>query len=71
MESWLHICWDGKLYPFSIILKIFMEKYFFKGKDFEDMLVLISEVLGTDDLFTYLNKYQMPVKKSTIVRLSS
>lgn len=40
-----------------IILKIFIEKYFFKGKDFEDMLVLISEVLGTDDLFAYLEKY--------------
>lgn len=43
-----------------------MKTYFFKGNSFENMIKLIAEVLGTDDLLTYLKKYKMPVKELII-----
>lgn len=36
---------------------IFRKEPFFNGQDNQDQLVKIAKVLGTDDLFAYLNKY--------------
>ena len=33
------------------------------------MIVLISQVLGTEDLMTYIEKYKMPVQQKIIDRL--
>ena len=41
---------------------IFMKEPFFHGKDNNDQLVRIAKVLGTDDLFLYLQTYQTQLK---------
>ncbi|ESL08739.1 casein kinase II [Trypanosoma rangeli SC58] len=38
---------------------IFMKEPFFHGKDNNDQLVRIAKVLGTDELFVYLQKYNL------------
>uniref|UniRef100_A0AC35U3Z3 Protein kinase domain-containing protein n=1 Tax=Rhabditophanes sp. KR3021 TaxID=114890 RepID=A0AC35U3Z3_9BILA len=38
---------------------IFRREPFFHGHDNYDQLVRIAKVLGTDELFTYLNKYHI------------
>lgn len=38
---------------------IFQKEPFFQGKDNYDQLVKIAKVLGTDDLFTYVEKYNV------------
>ena len=38
---------------------IFQKEPFFQGKDNYDQLVKIAKVLGTDDLFVYLDKYNV------------
>ena len=39
--------------------QIFKQDPFFKGKDNYDQLVKIARVLGTDELFAYLDKYDL------------
>ena len=39
--------------------QIFRKEPFFHGQDNYDQLVKIAKVLGTDDLFTYLEKYEI------------
>ena len=38
---------------------IFRKEPFFHGHDNYDQLVKIAKVLGTDELFSYLNKYDL------------
>lgn len=38
---------------------IFRKEPFFHGHDNYDQLVRIAKVLGTEDLYEYLNKYQI------------
>lgn len=38
---------------------IFLKEPFFHGKDNNDQLVRIAKILGTDDLYAYLQKYQL------------
>jgi len=38
---------------------IFQKEPFFQGKDNYDQLVKIAKVLGTDDLFAYVEKYSV------------
>lgn len=59
---------DYQMYDYSLDMwslgcmlasMIFRKEPFFQGSDNYDQLVKISKVLGTDDLLTYLNKYQI------------
>jgi len=43
---------------------IFKKEPFFQGNDNNDQLVKISKVLGTDDLYKYLNKYNLKLDES-------
>ena len=43
----------------SIVSKIFRKEPFFHGHDNYDQLVKIAKVLGTDELFQYLEKYDI------------
>ena len=38
---------------------IFKKEPFFRGADNYDQLVRIAKVLGTDNLYSYLNKYNL------------
>jgi casein kinase II subunit alpha len=40
-------------------MKIFKKEPFFMGKDNRDQLVKITKVLGTEDLYKYLKKYNL------------
>ena len=40
-------------------MKFFKKEPFFHGQDNYDQLVTIAKVLGTDDLFAYLEKYNI------------
>ena len=40
-------------------VQIFRKEPFFHGQDNYDQLVKIARVLGTDDLFAYLDKYSI------------
>lgn len=42
-----------------IIIQIFKKDPFFHGHDNYDQLVKIARVLGTDELYAYLSKYEM------------
>ena len=44
---------------FFFIAQIFRKEPFFHGRDNYDQLVKIAKVLGTDDLYSYLNKYDL------------
>lgn len=59
---------DYQMYDYSLDMwslgcmfasMIFRKEPFFHGHDNYDQLVRISKVLGTDDLFEYIDKYQM------------
>lgn len=43
----------------KLICKMFKKEPFFHGQDNYDQLVTIAKVLGTDDLYVYLNKYNL------------
>ena len=43
------------------LIQIFRKEPFFHGQDNYDQLVVITKVLGTDDLFKYLDKYDIPL----------
>ena len=43
----------------KILSKIFRKEPFFHGHDNYDQLVKIAKVLGTDELFAYLDKYDI------------
>jgi len=43
---------------------IFKKEPFFQGNDNNDQLVKISRVLGTDDLYRYLNKYSLKLDET-------
>ncbi len=67
MESRLYVCVDGVLYfyhchPYEPVFnfdKIFRKEPFFHGHDNYDQLVKIAKVLGTDDLYAYIEKYDI------------
>ena len=65
MELGLHVCFHGlppSAYPFLIskrILQIFRKEPFFHGHDNYDQLVKIAKVLGSDELYAYLDKYDI------------
>ena len=44
---------------------IFRKEPFFHGQSNSDQLVKIAKVLGTDDLFDYLDKYEIELDPST------
>nr|XP_049573785.1 casein kinase 2, alpha prime polypeptide a isoform X4 [Syngnathus scovelli] len=59
---------DYKMYDYSLDMwslgcilasMIFLKEPFFHGQDNYDQLVRIAKVLGTDELFGYLNKYRI------------
>jgi casein kinase II subunit alpha len=61
---------DLKLYDYSLDMwslgcmlagMIFRKDPFFQGQDNYDQLVKIAKVLGTDELFAYLDKYNLPL----------
>ncbi|KAJ3438982.1 casein kinase ii subunit alpha-3 [Anaeramoeba flamelloides] len=43
---------------------LFRKDFFFRGEDNEDQLVKIAKILGTDDLYKYLEKYNIHLPKS-------
>ncbi|KAL9276021.1 Casein kinase II subunit alpha-4, chloroplastic-like protein [Drosera capensis] len=43
----------------EVVAQIFRKESFFYGQDNYDQLVKIAEVLGTDELYAYLNKYRI------------
>lgn len=45
------------LYLKYLLFKIFRKEPFFHGHDNQDQLVKIAKVLGTDELYAYLDKY--------------
>lgn len=47
------------LYVFFNFNQIFKKEPFFQGTDNYDQLVKIAKVLGTDDLFKYIKKYNL------------
>lgn len=61
----MYVCFHGKetdllhCIHFSISLQIFRKEPFFHGHDNYDQLVKITKVLGTDELFLYLEKYDI------------
>jgi hypothetical protein len=69
VELWLHVCIDGLFSPFDAanlfiyskpcIIQIFRKEPFFHGHDNYDQLVKITKVLGTDELYTYIDKYNI------------
>lgn len=65
---------DDKLYHYSMDMwsvgctmaeTIFMKSPFFRGADNNDQLVRIAEVMGTDDLKTYMNAYRLTMPAAT------
>lgn len=62
----MYVCLDGPS-PFSNALwawsnclsQIFRKEPFFHGHDNYDQLVKITKVLGTDELYVYLEKYDI------------
>lgn len=65
MELWLHVCVYGTIFILQGIVvlinrichKIFRKEPFFHGHDNYDQLVKIAKVLGTDELYAYIDKY--------------
>ena len=62
----MHVCVDGVYLPppnrsssSRISIQIFRKEPFFHGHDNYDQLVKITKVLGTDELYTYLEKYDI------------
>ncbi|KAJ6229640.1 casein kinase ii subunit alpha-3 [Anaeramoeba flamelloides] len=43
---------------------LFRKDFFFRGEDNEDQLVKIAQILGTDDLYRYLEKYNIHLPQS-------
>jgi len=61
---WICGAWDACLqelysffYEFIVLGKIFLKEPFFQGVDNYDQLEKINQVLGTAELFDYLEKY--------------
>ena len=59
MVSLLNTCPWSSDYIYSNFPKIFRKEPFFHGHDNYDQLVKIAKVLGTDELFLYLEKYDI------------
>ena len=64
MELRVHVCVDGVVstvicLAFLTALQIFRKEPFFHGHDNYDQLVKIAKVLGTDELYAYLDKYDI------------
>jgi hypothetical protein len=65
----MHVCFDGEnlqflrhrsnLSPYIVTLQIFRKEPFFHGHDNYDQLVKITKVLGTDELYAYVDKYNI------------
>jgi casein kinase II subunit alpha len=51
-------CDDGRN-GITCFIKIFNKEPFFKGADNYDQLEQITKVLGTEELYAYLNKYNI------------
>jgi casein kinase II subunit alpha len=50
---------------------IFKKEPFFVGTDNQDQLVKIAKVLGTDDLFKYISKYNIVLDDSLMKKLGT
>jgi casein kinase II subunit alpha len=59
------------LWSFGAMLAgmIFMREPFFRGNDNNDQLVRIARVLGTDELFTYLHRYNIKLSSSFLKQI--
>lgn len=64
----MHVCLYGRppspFAPSTVVLKImfvqiFRKEPFFHGHDNYDQLVKITKVLGTDELYAYIDKYNI------------
>jgi hypothetical protein len=60
----VHVCFNGDMLAFSVVstvltlkCQIFRKEPFFHGHDNYDQLVKITKVLGTDELYSYIDKY--------------
>lgn len=66
-ESICHLAADfpesAFLTQFSVSLQIFRKEPFFHGHDNYDQLVKIAKVLGTDELYAYLDKYDVQLDR--------
>jgi len=47
----------GLVISIDILCKIFRKEPFFHGHDNYDQLVKIAKVIGTDELYAYIDKY--------------
>jgi len=66
VELWLHVRINGRwslvvwlVNPANVWIQIFRKEPFFHGHDNYDQLVKITKVLGTDELYAYLEKYDI------------
>jgi casein kinase II subunit alpha len=66
VELWMHVRFNGrscpKAYRVALALtvwQIFRKEPFFHGHDNYDQLVKITKVLGTDEFFEYVHKYDI------------
>jgi len=63
----MHVCFHGKLRHSDHVslffthesCQIFRKEPFFHGHDNYDQLVKITKVLGTEELYTYIDKYHI------------
>lgn len=63
----MHVCFYGELGHFTVSFCLFMQEScqifrkepFFHGHDNYDQLVKITKVLGTEELYTYIDKYHI------------
>ncbi len=58
-HQWYAVRLSGALIPPIYELQIFRKEPFFHGHDNYDQLVKITKVLGTDELYAYLEKYDI------------
>ena len=65
VELRLYVCINGTWTPVwhvnftNVCIQIFRKEPFFHGHDNYDQLVKITKVLGTDELYAYLEKYDI------------
>ena len=65
MELWLYASQHGKLtvtlgiFFLVFITQIFRKEPFFHGHDNYDQLVKIAKVLGSEELYEYIDKYKI------------
>lgn len=57
LDIWSLGCMFAGMVTISYLFQIFKKEPFFQGHDNYDQLVKIAKVLGTEDLYKYIDKY--------------